>query len=143
MAERLKAAVLKTARGATLSWVRIPPHPPFIAETNSKLSRLRQSESAGYHIRYHRCAEYGPVEGLPIAVEAVGSTLWAGTHVSPQQATDGPRAARKKKLQAWPAAAARFETHLVVRDLKRSIAFYRDVFGLEFAFGFGQRLRQG
>jgi hypothetical protein len=29
VAEWLKAAVLKTARGATLSWVRIPPHPPL------------------------------------------------------------------------------------------------------------------
>ena len=28
VAERLKAAVLKTARGATPSWVRIPPPPP-------------------------------------------------------------------------------------------------------------------
>ena len=29
MAEWFKAAVLKTARGATLSWVRIPPLPPY------------------------------------------------------------------------------------------------------------------
>jgi hypothetical protein len=29
---------------------------------------------------------------------------------------------------------ALFETHLDVRDLERSIAFYRDVVGLEFAF---------
>jgi hypothetical protein len=28
MAERLKAPVLKTGEGATLSWVRIPLHPP-------------------------------------------------------------------------------------------------------------------
>tara|TARA_B100000029_G_scaffold381548_1_gene376723 strand:+ start:1064 stop:1183 length:120 start_codon:yes stop_codon:yes gene_type:complete len=30
MAERLKAPVLKTGKGATLSWVRIPVSPPFI-----------------------------------------------------------------------------------------------------------------
>ncbi len=29
VAERLKAAVLKTAVGASSPWVRIPPHPPF------------------------------------------------------------------------------------------------------------------
>ena len=29
MAERLKAPVLKTGKGATSSWVRIPPHPRF------------------------------------------------------------------------------------------------------------------
>ena len=28
VAERLKAPVLKTGRGASSSWVRIPPHPP-------------------------------------------------------------------------------------------------------------------
>ena len=28
VAERLKAAVLKTANRGTGSWVRIPPHPP-------------------------------------------------------------------------------------------------------------------
>src|ERR1700759_511422 len=28
VAEWFKAPVLKTGRGATLSWVRIPPHPP-------------------------------------------------------------------------------------------------------------------
>jgi hypothetical protein len=31
VAERLKAAVLKTARGSRLSWVRIPPLPPTYA----------------------------------------------------------------------------------------------------------------
>ena len=30
MAERLKAPVLKTGKGATLSWVRIPVLPPLI-----------------------------------------------------------------------------------------------------------------
>jgi|WetSurMetagenome_2_1015567.scaffolds.fasta_scaffold00164_36 hypothetical protein len=29
VAERLKAAVLKTVVGVTLPWVRIPPPPPF------------------------------------------------------------------------------------------------------------------
>jgi hypothetical protein len=29
VAERLKAPVLKTGRGVTLSWVRIPPLPPY------------------------------------------------------------------------------------------------------------------
>ena len=29
MAERLKAPVLKTGKGATLSWVRIPVSPPL------------------------------------------------------------------------------------------------------------------
>ena len=28
VAERLKAPVLKTGKGATPSWVQIPPHPP-------------------------------------------------------------------------------------------------------------------
>ena len=32
MAERLKAAVLKTAVRASVPWVRIPPHPPIIAD---------------------------------------------------------------------------------------------------------------
>ena len=31
VAERLKAPVLKTGRGASPSWVRIPPHPPLYA----------------------------------------------------------------------------------------------------------------
>src|SRR5205085_3363873 len=31
VAERLKAPVLKTGRGASPSWVRIPPHPPALA----------------------------------------------------------------------------------------------------------------
>ena len=31
VAERLKAAVLKTAVRASVPWVRIPPHPPFEA----------------------------------------------------------------------------------------------------------------
>ena len=30
MAERLKAPVLKTGKGATLSWVRIPVSPPYL-----------------------------------------------------------------------------------------------------------------
>tara|TARA_B100000530_G_scaffold43049_1_gene24446 strand:+ start:407 stop:514 length:108 start_codon:yes stop_codon:yes gene_type:complete len=35
MAERLKAPVLKTGKGATLSWVRIPVSPPlFIIKIN-------------------------------------------------------------------------------------------------------------
>lgn len=29
VAERLKAPVLKTGKGESSSWVRIPPHPPF------------------------------------------------------------------------------------------------------------------
>ena len=29
VAERLKALVLKTSNGATHSWVRIPPSPPY------------------------------------------------------------------------------------------------------------------
>ena len=33
VAERFKAPVLKTGRGASLSWVRIPPHPPAKAAT--------------------------------------------------------------------------------------------------------------
>ena len=32
VAERLKAAVLKTAVRASVPWVRIPPHPPIIAD---------------------------------------------------------------------------------------------------------------
>ena len=39
VAERLKAAVLKTAVRASVPWVRIPPHPPF--------QRLCDSEAAG------------------------------------------------------------------------------------------------
>jgi hypothetical protein len=34
VAERFKAPVLKTGRRATVSWVRIPPHPPFDAITH-------------------------------------------------------------------------------------------------------------
>ena len=30
VAERLKALVLKTSNGATHSWVRIPPSPPYL-----------------------------------------------------------------------------------------------------------------
>ena len=37
VAERLKAPVLKTGRGASSSWVRIPPHPPFSPQTVSLL----------------------------------------------------------------------------------------------------------
>jgi hypothetical protein len=33
VAERLKAAVLKTAVRASVPWVRIPPHPPFVSIT--------------------------------------------------------------------------------------------------------------
>ena len=33
VAERLKAPVLKTGRGASPSWVRIPPHPPVSVPT--------------------------------------------------------------------------------------------------------------
>ena len=40
VAEWLKAAVLKTARRATVSWVRIPPHPPLFSR-----SRERQQAS--------------------------------------------------------------------------------------------------
>ena len=29
VAERLKAPVLKTGKGESPSWVRIPPHPPY------------------------------------------------------------------------------------------------------------------
>ena len=35
VAERLKALVLKTSKGATLSWVRIPPSPPQYYNLNS------------------------------------------------------------------------------------------------------------
>ena len=38
-----------------------------------------------------------------------------------------------------PPPSALFETHLDVRDLERSVAFYRDVVGLEFAFGLPER----
>src|SRR5215216_6003719 len=42
VAERFKAAVLKTARGASPSWVRIPPLPPLamlkLFDTNTFLS---------------------------------------------------------------------------------------------------------
>jgi hypothetical protein len=31
VAEWFKAPVLKTGRGATLSWVRIPPRPPIVS----------------------------------------------------------------------------------------------------------------
>ncbi len=35
MAERLKAPVLKTGKGETPSWVRIPPHPPSAVARNA------------------------------------------------------------------------------------------------------------
>lgn len=46
VAEWFKAAVLKTAEGASLPWVRIPPHPPI------SLSTLKQNPSKNlYKIR--------------------------------------------------------------------------------------------
>src|SRR5947209_10581197 len=44
VAERLKAPVLKTGRGASLSWVRIPPHPPLLSSPTFANRRL----NAGY-----------------------------------------------------------------------------------------------
>ncbi len=38
-----------------------------------------------------------------------------------------------------PPPHALFETHLDVRDLERSVAFYRDVVGLEFAYALEER----
>ena len=37
MAERLKAPVLKTGKGATLSWVRIPVSPPLLGFNEFKI----------------------------------------------------------------------------------------------------------
>ena len=48
VAERSKAPVLKTGRGASPSWVRIPPHPPFFFSNYliyKDLSRLISFES--------------------------------------------------------------------------------------------------
>ena len=39
VAEWFKAAVLKTAEGATLPWVRIPPAPPFPSNEASRSAR--------------------------------------------------------------------------------------------------------
>ena len=47
VAERLKAAVLKTARGSRPSWVRIPPHPPPQTYRNSAVSGSRVFDGAG------------------------------------------------------------------------------------------------
>ncbi len=38
MAERLKAPVLKTGKGATLSWVRIPVSPPLFFKANKTIN---------------------------------------------------------------------------------------------------------
>jgi hypothetical protein len=38
VAERLKALVLKTSRRASVSWVRIPPHPPQKRPLNGAVS---------------------------------------------------------------------------------------------------------
>jgi hypothetical protein len=44
VAERLKAAVLKTVRPERVSWVRIPPPPPFeLAASDVNLSHAKYS----------------------------------------------------------------------------------------------------
>ena len=45
MAERLKAPVLKTGKGATLSWVRIPVSPPsFLSIDDDILYRFYNNQ---------------------------------------------------------------------------------------------------
>ncbi|ACT69751.1 hypothetical protein NRI_0789 [Neorickettsia risticii str. Illinois] len=39
MAERFKAAVLKTAVCGSIPWVRIPPHPVFVVRDESVVLR--------------------------------------------------------------------------------------------------------
>ena len=56
VAERLNAPVLKTGKGASPSWVRIPPHPPkYSAKTTLLIqaaARLRQSSRKGARARF-------------------------------------------------------------------------------------------
>ena len=40
VAERFKAPVLKTGRGASLSWVQIPPHPPLFQRLKRCFGRI-------------------------------------------------------------------------------------------------------
>jgi lactoylglutathione lyase len=42
-------------------------------------------------------------------------------------------------MPSKPVASALFESHLLVRDLERSVAFYADVLGLETAFAVPER----
>ena len=42
MAERLKAPVLKTGKGATLSWVRIPVSPPIKLVTTGYIKTFKK-----------------------------------------------------------------------------------------------------
>ena len=54
VAERLKAPVLKTGKPERVSWVRIPPHPPFAsakasAELRRRMSRRSFSEGGPFH----------------------------------------------------------------------------------------------
>ena len=43
VAERLKAPVLKTGKGATPSWVQIPPHPPLSYTFQSNIFSQRDT----------------------------------------------------------------------------------------------------
>ena len=38
VAERFKAPVLKTGVGATSPWVRIPPHPPVVPSSETRIT---------------------------------------------------------------------------------------------------------
>ena len=79
VAERLKAPVLKTGRRATVSWVRIPPHPPAVwANPLLFLENLPRGYRSS-HIRSHIAL------WARAAVEARGAVC-----STPQESSDFP-----------------------------------------------------
>ena len=51
MPERLKGLVLKTSKGFCPSWVRIPPHPPFLFFNMDKSKINKQIIIENYSVR--------------------------------------------------------------------------------------------
>jgi hypothetical protein len=70
VAERLKAPVLKTGRRATVSWVRIPPHPPNAIPAGSEPIRQNPSNAV-----FFQATPSGLFRRCPVCSSSV---LWVG-----------------------------------------------------------------
>ena len=61
VAEWLKAPVLKTGRRASVSWVRIPPHPPLQYRTGHPRAKKSVWVSGGFQESVFSASDFDPL----------------------------------------------------------------------------------
>src|SRR3954452_5547247 len=107
-----------------------------ITHTSSAVPAASASQARPAGIAHLTACSTAPFAVIALSVEAPGGPL---------RVTRRPQLGLKTRLSAsfqmpsMPTASGLFEAHLTVRDLDRSVAFYRDAVGLELALQLPER----